>query len=292
MKLALLFRLTPLFIGLVIVAFGTSAPEAGVGIVAAIKNHKDIALGNVIGSNIANIGLILGLCALMRALDVKSSILRIEVPLLIGATVLIYILGLDLVISRIDGIILLLCFVLFFVLSYRSAKRHFDVKELSDFKFKRPFQKLNSRALIALLNLIFLSGVIYGANLMIKGGVGLAEIFHVSPWVIAITVFAVGTSLPELAASLTAMIKKVHSISIGNVVGSNIFNILFVVGIVAIIRPITLSPHTLHFEFPYLVGITFLVALFMKTKFKVSRLEGLTLLLSYILFLVFLIIKS
>ncbi len=288
-KLSLLLRLTPLFIGLVIIAFGTSAPEAGVGIVAAIKDQKDIALGNVIGSNIANIGLILGLCVLFRPLIVERSVLKTEVPLMVGASLLVYILSLDLKIDRIDGIILLLAFIIFFLLSYRGAKRYFDSRELSDFKFKRLFRKVNSRTLAFLLSLIFLLGVVMGANLMIKGGVGLARIFHISPWVIAITIFAIGTSLPELAASLTAVVKKVDSISIGNIVGSNIFNILFVLGIVAVIRPLELDSHALRFEFPYLVGISVLVALFMKTRFKVSRVEGLILVLSYIIFVLILI---
>lgn len=288
-KVSLLLRLTPLFIGGVIIAFGTSAPEAVVGIVAAIKDQKDIALGNVIGSNIANIGLILGLCVLFRPLMVRRSVLKTEVPLMVAASLLVYILSLDLKIDRLDGVILLLCFVMFFILSYRGAKRYFDSRELSDFKFKKLFQKVNSRALAFLLSLIFLLGVVMGANLMIKGGVGLARIFHISAWVIAITIFAIGTSLPELAASLTAVVKKVDSISIGNIVGSNIFNILFVLGIVAVIRPLELDSHVLRFEFPYLVGISVLVALFMKTRFKVSRLEGLILLVSYILFVLILI---
>ncbi len=288
-KLSLLYRLTPLFIGMVVIAFGTSAPEAGVGIMAAVRNQKGIALGNVIGSNIANIALILGLCAILKPLKVNRSIFRREIPFFLFATALFYGVSLDKIISRGDGLIFILCFMAFLILSYKGARKSFKAEEVSQFKFKKFFQQEKPRSAVFLLMVISLLGVILGADFMVKGGSSLARIFGISPWIIGITIFAIGTSLPELVASLTASFKQVHSISVGNIVGSNIFNILLVLGIVSLIRPINLDPSILTFEMPAL--ILFSVALFvvMRTKYRITRGEGLALFLGYLVFLVFLL---
>ena len=284
-KFSFIFRLSSLFIGLVIIAFGTSAPEAAVGIVAAIKNQKAIALGNIIGSNIANIGLVLGLCTFIFPAKVDKKIFKSEFPILIYSVILIYLLSLDLVISRLDGVILIASFLIFLFISWRRAKKHFSYTETQDFQIKRVLKGVNSKALIFSLVGISLGGVVLGANLMVKGGVYLARVFGVSSWVIAITVFAVGTSLPELAASLTASFKKVSSISIGNIIGSNIINILFVLGVVGLIRPVNLKPAALRFEFPALLIFSFLLFTVAKTKYKITRWEGLLMLSSYIVFI-------
>jgi cation:H+ antiporter len=292
-KLSILFKLTPLFIGLVVVAFGTSAPEAGVGIVAAIKNAKQIALGNVVGSNIANVGLILGLCALVFPLQVKNKyIFKRELPIMLFSVVLLYVLSfLGQSISRLDGLILIACFFIFCIVSYRGAKDFFDSEEVQDFKFRKIIQKVNSRFTIFTLAFLSLVGIVIGADLMVRGGVKLAQIFGISPWLIGITVFAVGTSLPELVASLTASFKKVPSISVGNIVGSNIFNILFVLGVVALIRPIPIEPSVLRFEFPVLLFFSIILFTVMKTEYKISRWEGLVMFLGYLVFLAVLIAK-
>ncbi|MFH1504880.1 MAG: calcium/sodium antiporter [Candidatus Omnitrophota bacterium] len=284
-KLSYLFRLTPLFIGAVIVAFGTSAPEAGVGIMAALRDQKAVALGNIIGSNIANIGLILGLCALFRPLVIDKSVFKRENSIMIFSVVLFYILSRDLLISRVDGIILLICFIIFCFISYRGAKKSFDSGALNNFKLKKQLQKTNSRFIT--LRIIFLSlcGVILGADLMVRGGVSLARTFGVSPWIIGVTVFAIGTSLPELAASLTACFKKIPSLSLGNVVGSNIFNILFVLGVVSLIRPINIEPSMLNFELPALLIFTFILWTIIRLRYRITRWQGLFLLLGYIVFL-------
>jgi cation:H+ antiporter len=289
-KLSIFFKLTPLFIGLVVVAFGTSAPEAGVGIVAAIKGAKQIALGTVIGSNIANIGLILGLCALIFPHKVRDKyIFKKELPIMIASALLLYLLSLDLLISRLDGLIFIFCFLAFCFVSYKGAKSFFDSSEAEDFKFRRIFQKIDSRPAIFLLALLSLIGIVVGAELMVRGGVRLAQIFSISPWIIGITVFAVGTSLPELVASFTASLKKMHSISVGNIVGSNIFNILFVLGIVALIRPIPIEPSILKFELPVLLLFSISIFVVLKTQYQITRKEGLVLFLGYLTFLFFLL---
>lgn len=288
-KVSFLCRLTPLFIGLVLIAFGTSIPEAGVGIMAAIRNQKAIALGNIVGSNIANIGLVLGLCALLRPLDVNKSLLRREMPLMLLSMVLLYVLSLDLVISRLDGLIFIFFFMVFCFVSYKGAKKSFDDKGVGDFKFKKQLEKMNSFPPALLVIILSLSGIIFGADLMVRGGVALARIFAVSPWIIGVTVFAIGTSLPELTTSLTASFKGIPSISLGNIIGSNIFNILFVLGIVTLIRPVELEPSILRFELPVMFCFSIVMFVVMKTGHKITRLEGLAIFLGYIIFLFFLL---
>jgi cation:H+ antiporter len=290
-KFANFMHLTPLFIGAVLIAFGTSAPEAGVGIMAAIRNHKGIALGNIIGSNIANIGLIIGLCALIRPLKIQKAIFKREVPIMLLATVLFYVLASDLVLSRIDGIIFIVFFIVFCILSYRGAKKSFDESEMSNFTFSKIIKRIESRFAIIMIILASLAGIVIGADIMVRAGSRLAEIFSVPTWIIGITVFAIGTSLPELVTSLTATFKKVSSISVGNIVGSNIFNILFVLGIVAIIRPIDIAPSLLVFELPVLLVFSIVFFTVMRTGYTIRRLEGLVMFLGYIAFIVFLLIK-
>ena len=290
-KLSLLFKLTPLFVGAVLVAIGTSAPEAGVGIMAALRNQKGLALGNILGSNIANIGLILGLCAIFRPLEVDKSIFKREVPFLVLSVFLFYFLSLDLLISRLDGVIFISGFIIFCFISYFGAKKTFDSDEIKNFKVKKSLDKFTTHRSVFLVILLSLIGVVYGADIMVRGGVDLAKIFGLSPWIIGITVFALGTSLPELATSLTASIKRVPSISVGNIVGSNICNIFLILGIVAIIRPINLNPLILNFEMPALIIFTLLLFTLMRTGYKISRSEGLIMFLGYIGFLVTLIIK-
>ena len=290
-KLSFLFKLTPIFIGAVLIAIGTSAPEAGVGIMAALRNQKGLALGTILGSNIANIGLILGLCAIFRPLRVDKSIFKREVPFLLLSVFLFYFLSLDLLLSRLDGLIFISVFVIFCFVSYFGAKKTFDSNEIKNFKIKKSLDKFTTHRPVLLIILLSLVGVIWGADMMIKGGVGLAKIFGLSPWIIGVTVFALGTSLPELATSLTASIKRVPSISIGNIVGSNICNICLILGLVAIIRPINLDPLILNFEVPVLIIFTLLFFTVMRTGYKISRSEGLIMFLGYLGFLVTLIIK-
>jgi cation:H+ antiporter len=287
-KISFLFKLSPLFVGLILVAFGTSAPEAGIGIIAAIKNQKGIALGNIVGSNIANIGLILGLCSIFTPLKVNKSIFRRELPIMIASGILLYLLSLDLVISRLDGFIFLLFFIGFCIFSYQGARHSFQYKEVEDFQFKKWFRRISSSFVVWIITLISLGGVIWGADLMVRGGVNLAKFFGISTWVIGLTVFAIGTSLPELVASLTASFKKVPSISIGNIVGSNIFNVLFVLGIVSLIRPIEITSSVLKFEFPVMIVFSLILFVIMRTKYKITRVEGTFLFLFYLSFLYFL----
>jgi len=277
-------------VGLVFVAFGTSTPEAGVGIVAAIQGQKNIALGNILGSNIANIGLVLGLCAIFWPLKIKDkSIFRREMPIMLLSVILLYLLSLDLVIGRFDGLIFIALFITFCVLSYKKAKKLFNEEEIQEFELKKSLKDTSRFNIILSIVLISLVGVFTGAYLMVEGGVRLAKIFGISPWIIGVTVFALGTSSPELATSLVAAFKKVPCISVGNIVGSNIFNILFVLGIVSLIRPITIEASVLSFELPAVFIFSLFLVIVMKAGYKITRTEGLVMFLGYIGFIVLLI---
>ena len=284
-KLSILLKLTPLFVGLIFVGFATSAPETGVGVVAAIKNYEGIALGNVVGSNIANIGLILGLCALFSPIPVNKNIFRRELPVMLLAVILLYVLSLDGVISRLDGALFIIFLIIFCIISYRGAKSTFNDKEVDCFSFNKFFKKTRPRFLVIVITLLSLGGIIWGSDLMVRGGSSFARLLGVRPWVIGITAFAIGTSLPELVASLTASFKKLHSISVGNVVGSNIFNIFFVLGLVALIRPIPVERSYLHFEYVVMFIFSLVLLCVMKTHYRITRREGLFMFLGYIVFL-------
>jgi len=287
-KLACLLKLSTLFIGLILVAFGTSCPEAAVSIVAIVKKYKDIALGNIVGSNIANIGLVLGLSGLLRPLKIDTSLFRREIPIMLLSCVFLFIFCLDGEISRWEGLVFILGFILFCFFSYKGSRLHDDSE---DFELSGFLKRIKSKIFVFFLFFVSLLFLVVSANLMVNSGVNIAKIFGISPWLIAVTVFAVGTSLPELAASISAALKKVPSISIGNVIGSNIFNILLVLGLVSLVRPITVERSILRFELPLLIVFSIGVSLFMRTKNTLSRWEAGLLFLSYIVFIVLLIVR-
>lgn len=288
-KVSSFFRLTPLFIGLVIIAFGTSAPEAGVGIIATLKNQEGIALANVIGSNIANIALALGLCSIFIPLKVDKKIFKKEFPFLAVSTLALYFASLDFIISRGEGVIFLVLMLIFCFVFIKGSKDGFIEEETKNIKINKIFDKIKTPFFVVVFLILSLIGIVAGAHFMVEGGVHLARFFGISPWIIGITLFALGTSLPEISASVAAAVKKVPSISIGNIIGSNIFNILVVIGVVALIKPLALNPLVVKFELPVLLGFTFLLFTVMLTHYKIVRTEGLILTLCYIGFLIWLI---
>lgn len=285
-KLSFLTKISPFFIGLIIIAFGTSVPEAGVSIIASLEGNSTLALGNIVGSNISNIALIIGMSALFFPLKVGKEKLRKEIPFMFFVTVLLYFFSWDLTISRWEGIFFILLFFLFFLFSCRKS-RHFDITAVDSFQFHKILKETKSIWFISILLFLSLGGVFLGARLMVDKGVYLANVFGVSPWIISVTVFAIGTSLPELVTSLMAAIKRVSSISIGNIIGSNIFNILFILGISSVIKPITLSKSILKFEMPMLLFFTLAFFTLPFTGYKISRREGVILVVFYMIFLFF-----
>ena len=272
------FNISPLVIGLTIVAFGTSAPELLVSTISAIHGSSGIAMGNVIGSNIANIGLILGLTALICPIVVKG---MKEVTsnglVMTGASVLLLLLSLNGKLSRIEGILLFLLIVTYTIISIRNGRRNGSpVSDKMD---------ASMRPLAAFLLLILSCAMLsYGADLLVKGASSLASTLGVSDKVIGLTVVAFGTSLPELAASVAAALKKQMDISIGNIVGSNIFNILCVLGVSCSITPITFQFSTYLSDLIIMLAFTVVLVLMVqpwKQTGKLSRLSGLILFLGY-----------
>ncbi len=277
-------RVSPLTVGVVIVGFGTSAPELMVSTIAALQGKPGLAIGNAIGSNITNIALILGLSALIRPLSVHSQVLRRELPILLAAMMVGWVLLSNGRIDRSDGILLLLAFaamVVWMVSVVRRARLD-GVDPLAAATPKDAGEVSNLRAVLWLLAgfLVLLAS----SRLLVWSAVALAERFGVSDLVIGLTVVAVGTSLPELASSVTAAVKGMDDIAIGNVVGSNTFNTLAVLGVPGVIAPGAFAPEVLTRDVPVMVVLT--VALFamgygVGNSGRINRVEGATLLAAF-----------
>lgn len=275
--LAARFGVTPLLIGLTIVAFGTSSPELVVSLQAALKGNSDISLGNIIGSNIGNIGLILGISALIMPLKVQVQIIRKEIPFMILISVLIaaLILTVD-SFSFVHGLIFFLMLITYIFFAIKNSKKEVITEEIIE---EYTPQKLN-----AVLSIVFiiagLAGLIFGSDLFVKGAVEVAKIFGISDLVIGLTIVAVGTSLPELVTSVIAAIKKETDIAIGNIVGSNIFNLLGILGITGMVKEINLNSIT-YADLGVFILFAVLILPLSRTKFVLQRWEGALLLAVY-----------
>jgi len=205
--------------------------------------------------------------------------------------IVFYIFCIDLVLTPFEGIILLVIFCFFCFCAYKHSSLSIEEsKGIQDFKFSNFIKSIRSKSLLFLLVLVFLISIVGGANIMVNTGKNLAQILGVSKWVIGVTVFAIGTSLPELGASFTANVKRVSSISVGNIVGSNIFNILFILGVVSLITPLRINPSLLIFELPVMLFFGLFFIFFRFTNYRITRKMGLVLFLAYVIF-IFLLVK-
>lgn len=261
-----------LVIGLTIVAMGTSAPEAAVSITAALKGSADITIGNVVGSNIMNVLVILGLAASLTTISVATSTIFREIPFMIAVTALLLILGLDGTVTLMDGVILWGAFLVYLGYLFRMARNgEADVEEISA---DRPIWK---SALWTVVGLVF---IITGSNVAVEAATDIARALGLSERLIGLTIVALGTSLPELFTSVSAAKRGNADIAIGNIVGSNIFNILFVVGTSALVTPI---PFATAFRTDAMIAIVTSVLLFVCClhRSRLSRKSGFTLLASY-----------
>jgi len=279
------FGMPPLLIGMVIVGFGTSAPEMVVSALASIDGNAGIALGNAYGSNICNIALILGVSALINPIMVHSTVLRKELPILTLVTILTVVLLADLDLSRLDAVVLLLVFAgLMAWTIYQGLKRKTDTlaKEVESETAEKemPLKRAVFWLVVGLLLLIASS------RILVWGAVEIAQIFGVSDMIIGLTIIAVGTSLPELASSVIAARKGEHDIALGNILGSNLFNTLAVVGIAGTIHPFAVEPETLSRDMVVMSALTvslFLIGYgFRGRQGRINRLEGAALLLVYV----------
>ncbi len=286
------FKISNLAIGLTIIAFGTSAPELIVNIFSSIAGSSDIGMGNIIGSNISNILLILGIAAIICNLEVDDSIVKSQIPFsilsvmallfLINSTLLNY-RGVD-GLLRSDGLILLLFFIIFLYFTFSLSKR--KSHEVENIKV---FSNLKATLYI----LIGIIGLFIGGKLIIDSSTALALSFNLSEAFIGLTIVAIGTSLPELAASVIAARKKQMQMAVGNVIGSNIFNILWVLGISSTIKPIEYNP-SMNFDIIFLIFISLLLFLliFMGKKHYFTKKEGYILVFLYIVYIIFISIRG
>ena len=268
------FGISQLVIGLTIVAMGTSSPEAAVSIAAAINGNADITIGNIVGSNILNIFIILGISALITTLAVANTTMKYETPFMIAITLLLLLLGLDGEIGTIDGIILLAAFAAYMVYLFRIAKNSTD--ESAD----DSSQKELSVAKAIIFTLIGLALIVFGSNITVDAASALATAFGLSERFIGLTIVALGTSLPELFTSVSAARKGNADIAIGNIVGSNIFNILFVVGVSALIVPVPFAKNFIFDTVVAIIAAVLLLVCCLKTK-SLKRWAGLLMLVCY-----------
>ncbi len=285
---------TPLLIGLTVVAFATSAPEILVSIVASVRGEPGLAIGNAIGSNIVNIGLVLGAVAIIRPIELRSATLRREMPALLAVTLLTVSLFLDSYLSRVDGLVMLTGLVIVMIWLARLGMRSAPTDPIKrDYEAEIPEDVSMKMALFWLL--LGLVTLLLGANLLVDGSIEIARALGVSEVVIGILLVAFGTSLPELAVSLVSALKGEYGLAIGNIVGSNIFNILAVIGVAATIAPTALAPSVLSLHI--FVMVAFTLVLFAMTydydgKSELSRIEGVALLAAFIAYDTYVILQN
>lgn len=280
-NIAMSLGIRPIIIGLTIVSIGTSLPELVVSVVAAINKSKDIALGNIIGSNIANIGLVLGLSAMIKPLKISRSTIKKEIPIMIGVSLLFYLLAFDKKISVVDGFILFIGIILFIIYCIYNAKHNKEQPEGIIQDLESSLGKKYSLAHELLITTAGLIGIILGAKLMVDSAVFLARSFGLSELFIGMTIVAVGTSLPELATSMAAAYKGKMEISVGNVIGSNIFNICMVIGLVSMISPFIVDQLILNREFLIMLAFSILLLPLAIHKMTLTRTKGALLFLGY-----------
>lgn len=285
---------TPLLIGLTIVALGTSAPEILVSAFSAFQGETDLAIGNAIGSNIFNIGLVLGVVLLIQPIKLSSAIISREMSILLAVTLLIILVFLDAYLSRIDGFMLLGALVIVIFWLIRTASKSTNNDANTD-EYNQEFPDNGRPQKIFLWLIIGLIALLIGADLLVEGAINIAESLGMSEIVIGIVLVAFGTSLPELAVSIVSAIKGEHGMALGNIIGSNIFNSLAVVSVAAIIQPAPLLPSVMSLHI--LVMVIFTLALFAITyEFKdnqiIGRREGFILLLGLIFYEVHIVLSS
>jgi cation:H+ antiporter len=270
-RLAAAVGVSPLVIGLTVVAFGTSSPEAAVSLRSSLAGQPDIALGNVVGSNICNVLLVLGLSAAIAPLVVARQLVQLDVPLMIGASVALFFVSLDGRVSFADGAFLFSALLVYVVWSIRESRREPD--QNSKAPRNAPPLRLTVYVGIAALGLLLLS---LGANRLVASAVAMARNWHLSELVIGLTIVAVGTSLPELTTSAVAAFRGERDLAVGNAVGSNIFNVLFVLGLSAIVAPegIAVSRAAVGFDIPIMIAVAVACLPVFFTDHLIARWEG------------------
>ncbi len=294
-RLARMLGITPLIIGLTVVAFGTSAPELAVSMSAAFSGQADITMGNVVGSNIFNILFVLGLAAVVAPLTVAQQLVRLDVPLMIGASVVVLLLALDGRLARADGLLLFSGLLGYLWLMLRQGK-----KESASVKaeYERQVEAGEAAPTNAMMNIgLALAGLamlIVGSNWLVDSAVVIAQALGVSSLVIGLTIVAGGTSLPEVATSVVASVRGERDIAVGNAIGSNLFNLLAVLGLTALFAPggIPVAPAVINFDLPFMIAVAIACLPIFFHGHALLRFEGVIFVAYYVAYTVYLILKA
>lgn len=295
-RLAAQFGISPLIIGLTVVAFGTSAPEMAVSVQSTVSGQGDIAVGNVIGSNIFNVLFILGLSALITPMLVSRQLIRFDVPIMIGASLLAWFLAMDEQYGRLDGVLLfgaVLSYTGFLIISSLKSRNNENQEFEDEYGLHEPagrFASLRHLLFIA-IGLVLL---VQGSGLLVDAAVTLAKALGLSELVIGLTIIAAGTSLPEVATSVIAAIKGERDIAVGNVVGSNIFNLLAVLGLASLVSPtaISVSSNAIAFDFPVMIAVAAACLPIFFAGYCIRRWEGALFFAYYVIYTTWLIMHS
>ncbi len=298
-SLAEIAGISPLVVGLTVVAYGTSAPELAVTIQAVHDTppRPDLVIGNIVGSNISNVLLVLGISATCTPLVVSRQLVRQGIPVMIGACLAVLVMGLDGTMSRWDGLILVACAIGYTGYMLRESRRERAAKRVKDDSAPDtswPGTRIKHTVLQVVYVLAGLALLILGANWLVAGAVALSTYLGLSQLIVGLTVIAVGTSLPEIATSIIAGIRGQRDIAVGNVVGSNIFNVLLVLGTTAMVSPsgVTVSTSALHFDIPIMIAVAAACFPVFFTGYRIARWEGFLFLVYYCAYTLFLILKA
>lgn len=291
-RLARRHGVNPLVVGLTIVAFGSSAPELVVGIVASIERQSAVVVGNVVGSNILNIALILGITAVIRPLRTEMRLLSREGPLMVGVTIIVAVMMLDGGLSRADGALLLAGFIAYLVFVLRAAREEPKSVLLEYELAEQEGRERSTNRRDAVFIALGLVGLVTGAQLLLTSAIFFARILGMSEAIIGITVVAIGTSLPELATSAVAAARSESDIALGNVVGSNLFNLLSILSVASLIRPIPVDPALLEFEIPAMILFSIMLIPLAWQGKVLGRWSGGLFLVGYVAFTVILVVRE
>jgi len=290
-SIALRLRLSPLVVGLTIVAFGTSAPELLISVQSALKGSPDIATGNVIGSNICNLALVLGITAVINPVRVQDDSIRVDWPVTMGASVLLYFVMLEGLIDALEGILFVFILVVYLVLIIRKSRadmRHMKLEPKNGDVPDAPTKQIWKDIVFILLGF---TGLYYGSEWFVGSVRSLALDLGVEERVVGLTLVALGTSLPELVTAAVASMKGHTDLAIGNLMGSNIFNILCILGLTSIVTPISVNQDILNMDILWMLVITLLVLPLMMIKRQVGRIDGAILLLFYGLYIYMVVVQ-
>lgn len=287
------FNIPSMIIGLTIVAMGTSAPEAAVSITSSLSGQNDMSVANVVGSNFFNILVVLGVSALISKLPVQKNTIKKDTPFLLIVSGLLLVFGINKYISRIEGLILLIVFVYFLYSTVKMAKSATNLDSSSDNEIALAESDTTTQTPIlktVILSVIGILGIVIGGDMVVDSATSIATLFGMSANLVGLTIVAIGTSLPEFVTSIVAIKKGETEIAIGNVIGSNIFNILLVLGLATFISPITISTLAL-IDIIFMLCITILLYLFMKKDYSLLKKHGIILVGIYIVYMSYTIIR-